>query len=188
MTNVLIWDEDGDSSSSLDTTVLWRAFSSEHNSSVISVPELVELYGFELRKNYLSFVHSTGSLEIYGKPLRDYFQLNNGVNLWWSSLISEKANWSKSPEIYTIIRILAFTKWSETNQITTLTLATSDKILASAFKLWCSRRNITFSLILSSSRIIPILTTKQIIGHLPFLSKLLFGFFAISSNDGLSKA
>ena len=128
------------------------------------------------QKNYLAFVHSTGSLEIYGKPLRDYFQLNNGLNLWWSSLISEKANWSKSPEIYTIIRILAFTKWSETNQITTLTLATSDKI-CSSFKLWCSRRNITFSLIFLAVQLSQFLHLSKSLVISPFLFKLLFGFF-----------
>ena len=146
MTNVLILDEDGVTSTSADITFLWRAFSSKTNNKLISVPELVEQHGFELRKNYLSFVHSIGFLLIDGKPLIDYFQLDNGLNLWWSSLISEKANWSKSPEIFTIIRILAFSKWNEINLITTLTLTTSDKVLAEVFELWCSRRNIPFSL------------------------------------------
>ena len=167
MTNVLIWDEDGKPSVTASITILWRAFPSAHLPNIVSVPDLVELYADQIKSNYLEYVYTLGQTKIDGKLLVDHFNVHSGLNLWWSSLVSEKSNWTKSPEILNAIRVLAFSKWFESNPFSDLTLSTTDNTLASALDIWCSTRNISFTRIPSTSTPIRVKTTKSLLGFLP---------------------
>lgn len=75
----------------------------------------------------------------------DHLELDPGISFWWSTLLAEKCNSSKSPCINSIIRILAFDLWVKEKFIKKIKLFTSDLILIEALEIWCSQKSIKFS-------------------------------------------
>ena len=61
------------------------------------------------------------------------------------TLITEKCNYSKSPNITDVIRLLAFEQWVEEGSlIESVKLVSANKALKASFKIWCEQRGVNF--------------------------------------------
>ncbi|MDD5392922.1 MAG: hypothetical protein PHE17_07890 [Thiothrix sp.] len=144
MNNLLIWDAESTPPVDDCTTFLWRGFSTNASSNVISIPQLIENNDDALRSRYLAWVYELGELRLHGDCLVDHLQLRPSLSYWWMTLLVEKCNFSKSPQIDDAIRLLAFTDWTTGRSLERITLVSANQPLAECLRGWCEKRGVTF--------------------------------------------
>ena len=142
--NLLIWDAAAPPPSGDWTCVLWRGFSDGTSPNIVSIPRLIEENADTLRSRYLAWVYELGELRIKNRRLIDHLQLRPGFSYWWMTLLVEKCNYSKSPQIDDAIRLLAFTNWAAGRTLDRLTLASANQPLAECLRKWCAKSGVVF--------------------------------------------
>ena len=143
---LLVWDaESPPPAAHAGRTLLWRSVAEQPSPDIISVPLLVERDADLLRARYLAWVHDVGAEEADGLSLVERLRLRDGFSYWWMTPLSEKCNYSKSPQIDHAIRLLAFSAWAEGQQVGRLEVVTADAGLAACFRVWCSRMGVLFA-------------------------------------------
>ena len=143
MSTVQIWDkEDLPSELSLKKFILWNSYS--FDSIYISIPELVDKNEKILRSKFLAWNYELSQLTLDNQTLAEALVLKNSISFWWLTNLSEKCNFSKSPEIDNIIKLFALELYSEKNPIDILELNSSNHSLCNALEIWCENKGITF--------------------------------------------
>jgi len=113
------------------TKIYWEAFTSD--SENFSLPALTDLWGDELRKEYVHWVYQLSEWKINNKKIRDHFAYENNLSLWWLGKIHEKSFY-KSPSIYNIFRLLALTRLLNQLNIESLTIISNNTQLIKTIK------------------------------------------------------
>ena len=145
MTKVLIWDaEDAPPPVKERLTVLWRAFADISDVNVVSIPSLIETNAENLRTRYLTWIYDLGEAKIRGKRLIDHLEIRPGFSYWWMTLLAEKCNFSKSPQINDAIRLLAFEHWLDKRSLSSITLVSTNAGLAEILRIFCRQSGISF--------------------------------------------
>mgnify|MGYP006076058443 CR=1 FL=1 len=139
-----IWDSDLIPATQDCPDVLWRSYIESKNEQMVSIPRLVEENSVVLKKRYLAWVFDLGETVIRGKRVVDHLELRSGFSFWWMTLISEKLNYSSSPQITTAIRLLAFDLWARDKNVDSIILTSENKGLAECIEQWCLERGILF--------------------------------------------
>lgn len=142
--DILIWDVDDPYPRANVTIILWRKYSIESSPYIISIPEFVEKKADVLRSRYLAWLYELGEVQLCGRRLIDHLQLRANFSYWWMTLIAEKCNYSKSPNISDAIRLIAFTDWADLKHIKRITLRSANEPLAKCMRHWCKRNDIKF--------------------------------------------
>jgi len=143
--DILIWDSiDEVVTNSASDTLLWSGFEEDLSSSVISIPKIVESHAEEFRAQYLSWIYELGEKKYRNRRVVDHLQLHPGFSYWWMSLITEKSNFSKSPQINNAIKLLALQRWLVGREITRLELVSGNAELSTVLKVWCDNNGIRF--------------------------------------------
>jgi len=117
----------------------WRMI--EAGNSSHSLDAYIEIHAERLRLKYISFIADLSEFEIEGKSLANQFQLANGYNIWWMSLLAEKSVY-KSPAISDCIKLLALEEVLIESNPASLTLYTNDSRIKESVKILCNRLNI----------------------------------------------
>jgi surface carbohydrate biosynthesis protein (TIGR04326 family) len=135
--DILIWDSPNKPSNIPNnfTIVLWRNYLSHDFVSMVSIQQLAENKAFFLRKRYLSWIYDLGILEIQGKRVIDHFSVRPGFSAWWMSLLSEKCNFDKSPQIFDALKLMAFEDWAKDQNVGRVLLVSANKALAKSISL-----------------------------------------------------
>ena len=147
MDEILIWDsvdpipEDSKENQNL---VLWRSNITHGFSSAVSIPQLVEEHADVLRKRYLAWIYEIGETVVRGKRVVDQMQFRPFFSVWWMSLLTEKCNFAKSPQINDAVRLMAFTDWIDTKNTERIILVSPNAALAECLQRWCSRKRVGF--------------------------------------------
>ncbi len=144
MTRVLIWDVDGAPPAGDGLVVLWRAFTRGADAGVISVSALIEVNAESLRARYLTWVYELGETLIKGKRLLDHLEIRPGFSYWWMTLLAEKCNYSKSPQINDAIKLLAFEQWADQCRPSQVKLITANAALQECMGSLCRNSGISF--------------------------------------------
>jgi surface carbohydrate biosynthesis protein (TIGR04326 family) len=132
----LIWDADGEPPQGEWISVLWRSYG-EGENPVPSLPRLVEERADALRSRYLAWVNDVGDSLIGGTRLVDHLELRAGFSYWWMTLIAEKSNGYKSPQIGDALKLLALEELTAASPVSTIILVSGNKTLRQTFRLWC---------------------------------------------------
>ena len=119
----------------------WRIINA--GSSSHSLDTYIETHAERLRLKYLSFIADLSEFEIKGKSLANQFQLANGYNIWWMSLLAEKSVY-KSPVIADCIKLLALEEVLIDSNPASLTLYTNDSRIEESVEILCNRLSIEF--------------------------------------------
>ena len=154
--SILIWDKSELSPDSNEFKVLWQSYTVVNSDKEISIPQLVEDNANELRSKYLAFIYDLGETKIGKKQIIDYLEVRLGFSYWWMTLLTEKCNFAKSPQVNNIIKLLAFSKWFEgccENKITRIKIVTENAELSEAIKLFAINRVIKYECIRTSPAI-----------------------------------
>jgi surface carbohydrate biosynthesis protein (TIGR04326 family) len=144
MSDLHIWDVKGLPPLGDWTSILWRSFSRDASTSSVSIPQLIEDKAEVYRSRYLTWVYEFGESYIEGGRLVDYLQVRPVFSYWWMTLLTEKCNYSKSPQINDAIRLMAFEDWLVGRVITRITLSSSNNQLASCLAGWCHKSGVAF--------------------------------------------
>lgn len=164
---VFVWDADGKPPDGDWTPVLWRAFANEATPRAVSIPALTEDRAAEFKAAYLGWIHGLGECRTVGRRLLDHLELRPGFSYWWMTLIAEKCNWAKSPQITDAIRLFALDHWLAGRPVENLVLASSRKTLAEAMKSVCDGRGIGFEWRRENPGAVPTSLPRRLYGLLP---------------------
>lgn len=143
-TTVLIWDAEVEPPPGDWIVVLWRGIVGDFSPGSVSMPHLVEENADSLRKRYLSWIREFGEMRIGGQSLVERLESGSGFSYWWMTLLAEKCNYSKSPQIDHAIRLLALEDWASGLSISSVVLSTADARLAECLRLWCKELGLAF--------------------------------------------
>jgi surface carbohydrate biosynthesis protein (TIGR04326 family) len=165
--NVQIWDAEGPTPAGDWTSVLWRGFSDGVTPNVVSIPQLIEENADSLRSRYLVWVYALGELRIKGRRLIDHLQLHPGFSYWWMTLLVEKCNYSKSPQIDDAIRVLAFTDWAAGRALERVTLVSANDPLAECLRVWCEKTGVAFEWRRLPRPVVPLSWARRAFAALP---------------------
>lgn len=173
---VHIWDSDLMPPAEDCQDVLWRSYIESQNERLVSIPRLVEKNSVVLKKRYLAWIFDLGETIVQGKRVVDHLELRPGFSFWWMTLISEKFNYSASPQITTAIRLLAFDLWARDNNVDSIRLTSDNKALAECIEHWCLERKIPFLWRFRSSKRSSSTIARKIYKGLPNTFKALAQF------------
>lgn len=124
--------------------MLWRGFSEGGSTIEYSIPRRVEEHADTLRTRFLGWVHDLGEAQIDGRRLVDCLALRPGLSYWWLFVGVAKTHYSKLPYVYDSLRLLALEDLIAAHSDNTIILASGDKTLARAFRLWCRNARLAF--------------------------------------------
>jgi len=105
--NLLLWDEDSKPNDNSYEVILWNSYKSSESDEFISIPKFVEENSDYLKSKYLSLIYELGEAKINGKRVIDHLIIRQNFSYWWMTLLVEKCNFIKSPQIDNIIKIMA---------------------------------------------------------------------------------
>lgn len=171
-----IWDSDLLPATKDHQDILWQTYIESKNDKIVSIPRLVEQNSVILKKRYLAWIFNLGESVVLGKRVVDHLELRPGFSFWWMTLISEKLNYSSSPQITTAIRLLAFDLWIRDKSVDSITLSSENPMLAKCIEQWCLERGVLFSWLCTSSRKPSLTISRKIYKFFPNIIKA-FGQF-----------
>ncbi len=170
--SLLVWDTSEQLPLERGDVVLWQSYFVASQAEV-SVPQLVEDNADCLRSKYLALVHDLGEAEIGGKQVIDHLEIRPGFSCWWMTLLTEKCNYSKSPQIDNIIKLMIFRDWLTTKKISTISLVSSNSELADAMQLLAIELGIGFQWRKLSQKKTKESLVRRIVGRLPHTAQAL---------------
>ena len=138
-----IWDvDDIPKSNKKYNTIFWNHFPKRKNG--ISIPDLVELQDDILKKEYLEVIYNMGNKFCGKKTIIEELQIRKNFSFWWMTLLTEKSNWAKTPQINNIIKVLALQKWLNKNNCKKLLIKSNNPKLIKTIELVCKTKKIKF--------------------------------------------
>ena len=119
-----------------DSDILnWSSYFSIEKDNIFSLPQLIDKEKKHLRSKYLELIYDWGELRIDGKRLVDCLEIRPNFSYWWMTLLSEKCNAIKSPQIDNAIKLLAFKDWLSDRNYKEILFISSNSTLAEAVSL-----------------------------------------------------
>ncbi len=115
--------------------VLWQSYATANTDKEISIPQLVENNADRLRSKYLALIYDLGELNVNGKTVVENLKINQVFSYWWMTLLNEKCNYTKSPQIDNIIKLLAFEDWIKAKSYNDIKLVSNNFELAESVRL-----------------------------------------------------
>ncbi len=139
MKKILICDASYKTESIYDQIYIWDSYSCNH----FSLPEIVEKKSDYLKSLYLDWVYVFGNLILENKTIKQHLRIRPKFSMWSMSLIVEKSSW-KSPEIYSVFKLLAFEDSLDIESIGQINVAISNTNATMDIKDWCEHRSLSF--------------------------------------------
>jgi surface carbohydrate biosynthesis protein (TIGR04326 family) len=109
-----------------------------------SIPVLVENNERHFIDLFLAYIHDFGNVVVQGKSIKEWLLIRDNFSYWWMTLLSEKSNLSKSPQINEVIKMMAFKEWLEGSIHTQITLISPNAALAKAMRFLCTELDVAF--------------------------------------------
>ena len=91
--------------------MLWSGNNQISDNKTFSLLEIVESNAEYCKKEYISLISELGEAVVNQKRVIDHLKIENNFSFWWTTLIVEKSNYSKSIEVNNAIKIIAFKHW-----------------------------------------------------------------------------
>ncbi len=113
----------------------WSSYSYSIRNKTFSLPRFVEENADHLKSQYLELIYNLGELHIDGKRIVDCLEIRRNFSYWWMTLMAEKCNFVKSPQIDNIIKLFAFKMWINNKGYTNILLISTNKQLIEAMRL-----------------------------------------------------
>jgi len=140
---LLVWDSDEILSDQNDVAY-WCSFDNSESNCVFSIPSLVEKNSDRYRLNFLSIIYDLGKSKINKKSIVDLLEIRPGFSYWWMTLLNEKCNFTKSPQIDNIIKLMALKDLLLEKKYKHFILNSSNKKLANSMFILANQLNIKF--------------------------------------------
>ena len=137
-----IWD-DVNSPENLEglSFIYWSKSFSLENSS-FSITDILEKNSDRYKSFYLEFVLELGISEHNGKSVIDLLAFRPDFSFWWMTLIAQKNNWAKSPQINHILKLMVLEDWLNRNKCKKLFINTRNFELFRSISKLCKTKDI----------------------------------------------
>lgn len=137
-----IWD-DVNSPENLEglSFIYWSKSFSLENSS-FSITDILEKNSDRYKSFYLEFVLELGISEHNGKSVIDLLAFKPDFSFWWMTLIAQKNNWAKSPQINHILKLMVLEDWLNRNKCKKLFINTRNFELFRSISKLCKTKDI----------------------------------------------
>ena len=142
--SLLIWDKSEPLPDSIEFKVLWQTYTTENSEQEVSIPQLVEESADELRSKYLALIYDLGEVRTGKKRTIDYLEIRKGFSYWWMTLLVEKCNYTKSPQIDNIVKLMAFERWLKSKSFTVIKIVTDNYELAESIESLTGQLGVSF--------------------------------------------
>lgn len=143
MKKIIIWDYDFEPIKLDGQIILWSNYGDGSKENIV-MSRMVEDIAEEVRRDYLGWLYRMGNKLYKDKTIIEILTFRNEFSYWWMSLLNEKSNFSKSPNIVDACKMIAFNKWATPLKINNLYYFGSNKSLAACLEIWCAQRAIIF--------------------------------------------
>lgn len=141
---VLIWDRAGLPKHSDDFIVLWKDYSQNSNDQELSIPAWIAQNQDFVRDKYLSWIRN-GYQRLKSNPeLYKKIQLGSVINYFQLTPFMEMNLFNKSPQIASILRLIAFEAWAEEMTLLSIEYAGDDGLISKSFEDFAARNQIAF--------------------------------------------
>jgi surface carbohydrate biosynthesis protein (TIGR04326 family) len=164
---LVVWDSKEKMPTVYSDVAFWQSYNLIDNHTNISIPKLVEEDSDALRSSYLSLIYDLGETKINNKRVIDILEIFSGFSYWWMSLLVEKCNFAKSPQVNNVIKLIAFKHWLNNKRYKHIQLVSSNVELATAMQLLCTELSVAFKWEQLENKIDKISITRQIYNKLP---------------------
>jgi len=141
---LVVFDTDGEITSTQEYVVFWQSYEVSDSSKEVSIPQLVENNADYLKKKYLAMIYELGESKVDGKKVVDLLEIRSNFSFWWMTLLVEKCNYSKSPQIDNVIKLIAFKDWFVRKSFSNILLVSSNSKLAHSMKILADELNVGF--------------------------------------------
>lgn len=141
---LLVWDTDERLHAKHDSVAYWQSYDASEINNTHSIPQLVEDNASQLRSQYLALIYKLGEAEVSGKRVVKHLEIRPGFSYWWMTLLTEKCNFAKSPQIDNAIKLMAFKEWLKERDYRHISLASSNAQLANAMRLLADELGVSF--------------------------------------------
>jgi len=108
---LLVWDVGDKLQVKHGDVAYWQSYDASETDRIYAVPKLVENNADQLRSQYLALIYELGEAKVKGNRVVEHLELQPGFSYWWMTLLAEKCNFSKSPQIDNVIKLMAFKAW-----------------------------------------------------------------------------
>ncbi len=141
---VLIWDRDGLPKYSDDFVVLWKGYSQNSNDQELSIPAWIAQNQDFVRDKYLSWVRKGYQRLKSNSELYKKIQLGSVINYFQLTPFMEMNLFDKSPQIASILRLIAFEAWADEMTLVSIEYAGDDGLLSKTFEDFAARNQIPY--------------------------------------------
>ena len=115
---LLVWDSDEKLLlPSKDDVLNWQSYEISDLDNIFSIQKIIEKNAEDLKSKYLAYIYALGEVLVHGKRVVDHLELRPGFSYWWMTLLTEKCNFAKSPQIDNVIKILALKEYLRISQL-----------------------------------------------------------------------
>jgi len=141
---LLISDVDVHSEKIKSNVIYWSQYLSSESDGIFSLPLIVEQNAKRLKTRYLGLIYEFGEEEVNGQRIIDHLKIRKNFSYWWMTLLVEKCNYAKSPQIDNIIKLMALEYFFQENEYKKLKLLSSNSELAKSISLLANRLQVDF--------------------------------------------
>ena len=142
--DLLILDFDLNLKSDISDTINWANYYSSPKQGIFSMPEIVEQNSSQVKDRYLKLIFDFGEIKVNDKRIIDHLAIRKNFSFWWTTLIVEKSNYAKSPQIDNIIKLIALEEWLKERQYKKIKLVSPNNDLALSLSLLLKKVHIEF--------------------------------------------
>lgn len=125
-----------------------------------SIIEILENRSDQIKNKYLKLIHDLGKSKINEVSVIDFLQIRNNFSYWWMTLLVEKSNWAKSPNITNTIKLMALEAFLDENNFNKIYVQSCNKKLINSLELLCQKRNLDLKIIRENKSVKDILALE----------------------------
>ncbi len=125
-----------------DYDIMFWFGKNDNSKNIFSLLNIVENNAEFCKTEYVSIITQLGETVINNKRVIDYLKVEKNFSFWWTTLLAEKSNILKSPEINNAIKIIAFKKWIKKKNYSKIILYSQNRSIFKAMSILCNELNI----------------------------------------------
>jgi len=138
---LLLWAADAHLAPKHGNVVLWQGAAGE--PGVRSLTHYIEIHADEIRRRYLAWSHDLGETRVFGRRLRERFNLADGTSFWWLSMFVEQSSW-KQRSLEALLKLFALELLLEREAPAELIFRGSDREVNLILRSICRRRGVRY--------------------------------------------
>ena len=141
----IIWDEDKNFVNDNKVFNIHWNMDQTNNKQFISISKIVKEDLQYYKNKYLDIIHDISKTIVFETSLENKLKIKKNFSYWHLTLLNEKSNLFKSPEINDLLKFLALKDWCIKNNINEIFVNSKKKYLLISIKTFCYNHGIKYN-------------------------------------------